>query len=125
MEKKTSGKVNLGIKHKDGKLLQDDANILNKWTEYIGEDLFNDERPEKLSIDDNLVEITTSEVVKAISDLARNKSPGEDEIPAELLQALVTFGKEEITTLINDIFIHDGSNSKRLYIWCLFRSTES
>ena len=32
------------------------------------------------------------------------KSPGEDEIPAELLQALGTSGKEEITTLINDIY---------------------
>ncbi|GFS27242.1 hypothetical protein ElyMa_005249700 [Elysia marginata] len=66
--------------------------------------LFNDERPEKLLIDvsDNLVEITTSEVVKAISDLARNKSPDEDEIPEELLQVLRTSGKEEITTLIND-----------------------
>ncbi|GFR68818.1 reverse transcriptase [Elysia marginata] len=81
---------------------------VNRWTEYIVEDLFNDERPEKPSIDvsDNLVETTTSEVVKAISDLARNKSPGEDEIPAELLQALGTSGKEEITTLINDIYIY-------------------
>ncbi|GFS02704.1 endonuclease-reverse transcriptase [Elysia marginata] len=104
--KKPSGKVNLGIKDKDGKLLQDDADILNRWTQYIGEDLFNDERPEKPSIDvsDNLAEITTSEVVKAISHLARNKSPGEDELPAELLQALGTSGKEEITTLINDIY---------------------
>ncbi|GFS26875.1 endonuclease-reverse transcriptase HmRTE-e01 [Elysia marginata] len=93
---KLSGKVNLGIKDKDGKLLQDDVDILNRWTEYIGEDLLNDLRPEKPSIDvsDNLVEITTSEVVKAISDLARNKSPGEDGIPAELLQALGTSGKE-------------------------------
>ncbi|GFR72711.1 UDP-glucuronosyltransferase 2A1-like [Elysia marginata] len=85
------------ITDEDGKLLQDDADILNRWTECIGEDLFNDERPEKPSIDvsDNLVEITTSE--------ARNKSPGEDEIPAELLQALGTSGKMEISTLINDI----------------------
>ncbi|GFS12960.1 RNA-directed DNA polymerase from mobile element jockey-like [Elysia marginata] len=94
------------MEDKDGKLLQDDSDFLNRWTEYIGEDLFNDERSEKPSIDvsDNLVKITTSEVVKAISDLARNKSPGEDEIPTELLQTLGTSGKEEITTLINDIY---------------------
>ncbi|GFR92830.1 RNA-directed DNA polymerase from mobile element jockey-like [Elysia marginata] len=85
---------------------QDDADTLNRWTEYTGEDLFNERRLEKPSIDvsDNLVKLASSEVVKPISDLARNKSPGEDEIPAELLQAMYTSGKEEITTLINDIF---------------------
>ncbi|GFR77561.1 craniofacial development protein 2-like [Elysia marginata] len=77
--KKPSGKVHLRIKDKDGKLLHD-ADILNSWTQYIGKDLFNDERPEQPRIDvsDNLGEITTPEVVKAIPDLARNKSPSED-----------------------------------------------
>ncbi|GFS24155.1 RNA-directed DNA polymerase from mobile element jockey-like [Elysia marginata] len=98
-----------GMRHniqRECRKTKNDAHILNRWTEYMGEDPFNDERPEKTSIDvsDNLVEIATSEVVKEISDLARNKSPGEDEIPAELLQALGTSGKEEITTLISDIY---------------------
>ncbi|GFS05982.1 hypothetical protein ElyMa_001213200 [Elysia marginata] len=75
--KKASGNVNLGIKDKDGKLLQDNTDIFNRWTEYIDEDLFNDERPEKPSIDvsDSSLEKKTSEVVKGISDLLETNLP--------------------------------------------------
>ncbi|GFS15483.1 RNA-directed DNA polymerase from mobile element jockey-like [Elysia marginata] len=67
----------------------------------------NDIREEK-PIDeatDEISEITTEEMERPINSLAKRKSPGEDEIPAELFQALGSSGKEQLRILIKDIYI--------------------
>ncbi|GFR69738.1 craniofacial development protein 2-like [Elysia marginata] len=79
---------------------------LERWEEYIREELYNDIREEK-PIDettDEISEITTEEMERAINSLAKGKFPGEDEIPAELLQALGPSGKQQLRILINDIY---------------------
>ena len=99
-------RLNVGIRDKKGELLYEDADINKRWEEYIGEELFKDNRPEKPSIEteDKLTEITINEIEEAIKGLAKEKSPGDDEIPAEFLQALGPDGQEEMRILINDIY---------------------
>ncbi|GFR93483.1 RNA-directed DNA polymerase from mobile element jockey-like [Elysia marginata] len=97
--------VKLGIKSSQGEILRDDTDILRKWEEHIVEELYNDIR-EETPIDETtgeVSEITKEEMERAINSLAKGKSPGEDEIPAELLQALGPSGKEQWRILINDI----------------------
>ena len=98
--------VNLGIQNKQGEILHNDSDILRRWEEYIGEELYNDTRAEKPNGEttDDLSEITMEEMERAINSLAKGKAAGEDEIPAELLQALGPNGKEELRELTNDIY---------------------
>ncbi|GFR75761.1 RNA-directed DNA polymerase (Reverse transcriptase) domain containing protein [Elysia marginata] len=98
--------VNLGIKSSQREILRGDTDILTRWQEYIGEKLYNEIREEKPinETTEEISEITTEEVKRAINNLAKEKSSGEDEIPAELFQALGPSGKEQWRILINDIY---------------------
>ena len=67
------------IKSNEGEILMDKEEVLERWTEYIGE-LFNDERIEKPSIRKNVdgPKILKSEVKSAISRMKNNKAAGPD-----------------------------------------------
>ena len=91
-------RVQLGIKDKHGKILHEEEDILKRWEEYIGEDLYKDNREGIPTINcdyDTAPNISQYEVEKAIQKLSRNKSPGEDGVPAELLQLLGRKKKEQ------------------------------
>ena len=82
----------------------DQQEIQDRWTEYI-EGLFNDKRGEILELDNlNGPIILKQEVKKAIDTLRPGKSPGEDEMTTEILQALDEIGIDKITELYNKIY---------------------
>ena len=100
--RKKSG--NSCIKNKEGKVLFDQQEIQDRWTEYI-EGLFNDERGEIPEMENlNGPIILKEEVKKAIDTLRPGKAPGEDEITTEMLQALDEIGIDKITELCNKIY---------------------
>ncbi|KAJ4449477.1 hypothetical protein ANN_00876 [Periplaneta americana] len=81
------------IKDENGDLLADSPSILNRWKNYFAQ-LLNVHRPNRNDRDE--IEIQTAEpfipeptlpeVEIAIEDLKKYKSPGIDQIPAELIQ---------------------------------------
>ena len=107
-----------GVKNKDGKLLLDDKDILERWAECIeemslaseyssSEELYSDERPnihiETNSIH-NTVNISEMEIRQTIVNLPKGKSTGIDEIPAEFLQNMGDKGIEMITLIVNKCY---------------------
>jgi len=94
-----------GIKDKDGHLLQEPQEILQRWAEYV-EELYNDNRS---SFTDDIkteerCSISEAEVQSVIQKLTRNKATGDDSIPAEFIQALGPNGIQLITKLMNKIY---------------------
>ena len=90
-----------------GKTLTDLQEILNRWTEYCSE-LYNHKAggdPTVLNVQENPPEdlsedsVLKSEVEEAIKALKKGKSPGVDNIPAELVQA----GGEDMVTILTRI----------------------
>ncbi|KAJ4427648.1 hypothetical protein ANN_25296 [Periplaneta americana] len=81
------------IKDENGDLLADSPSILNRWKNYFAQ-LLNVHRPNRNDRDDIEIqtaepfipEPTLSEVEIAIENLKKYKSPGIDQIPAELIQ---------------------------------------
>ena len=103
---------NTQIRNKDGTLLTKAIQVQDRWKEYI-EDLYDkDNKPRK---DDVLLDeveesaqgppIMMEEFEWALSELKSGKAEGVDEIPAELLKALVTKGKRELYAICNQIYI--------------------
>ena len=95
------------IEDKNGKTLTDLQEILNRWTEYCSE-LYNHKAggdPSVLNVQENPPEdlsedsVLKSEVEEAIKALKKGKSPGVDNIPAELMQA----GGEDMVTVLTRI----------------------
>jgi len=94
-----------GIKGKDGHLLHEPEVILQRWAEYV-EELYNDNRS---SFSDDIkteerCSISEAEVQGVIQKLSRNKATGDDNIPAEFIQALGPNGIQLITKLMNKIY---------------------
>jgi len=94
-----------GIKDKDGHLLHEPEVILQRWAEYV-EELYNDNRS---SFSDDIkteerCSISEAEVQAVIQKLTRNKATGDDNIPAEFIQALGQNGIQLITKLMNKIY---------------------
>ena len=102
--------IQLGIKSKEGDLLHTDEDITRRWEEYIGDELFKDERGEMpdIQITDNHPSIDEQEVIDAINQLPNNKAPGVDNLPAELLKELGTSGTRQLTKLVNLIYKTGG-----------------
>ncbi|KAJ4442490.1 hypothetical protein ANN_04076 [Periplaneta americana] len=81
------------IKDENGDLLADSPSILNRWKNYFAQ-LLNVHRPNRNDRDEIEIqtaepfipEPTLSEVEIAIENLKKYKSPGIDQIPAELIQ---------------------------------------
>jgi hypothetical protein len=96
------------VKEENGDLLADSHSILNRWKNYFCQLLnvhgVNDVRQTEIHTAEALVpEPSSSEVEIAIEKLKRYKSPGIDQIPAELIQAGGDTLRSEIHKLINCI----------------------
>ena len=96
----------VGVKNKDGKVLFEKRDILERWEECIGE-LNSDDRPDictDTSSIYNIVNISEIEERETINKLPRGKSTGIDEIPAEVLQNMGRKGIGMTTWIINKCF---------------------
>jgi hypothetical protein len=97
------------VKEENGDLLADSHSILNKWKNYfrqlLNEHGINDVRQSEIHTAEPLVpEPSSFEVETAIGKLKRYKSPGTDQIPAELIQAGGNTLCSEIHKFINCIW---------------------
>jgi len=106
MTKKTSRPANTALKTKDGEVIMEEQDILDRWTEYIG-DLFNDtgnllDFNENKELSGN--EILESEVEAALKEMKVGKSPGNDNITAELLFACKELSIKNLCILANKIY---------------------
>ncbi|GFS17741.1 RNA-directed DNA polymerase from mobile element jockey-like [Elysia marginata] len=90
------------IKSKDGKILVETSDILERWSEYIQE-LFCDERGQQSETQKPIEgpPILKAEVEKTINDMKNGKAAGPDQIRIELLQALGNWGMDQLTKLLN------------------------
>ena len=101
-----NGHTNAGcIKSKEGDILMDKMDVLNRWSEYI-EDLFQDNREEKPVIKKDLdgPPILKEEVKAAIKKMKPGKTAGPDNIPIEVIATLEEVGIEVTTKLLNSIY---------------------
>ena len=101
---KKSNQSGGNIKSKDGTILFEHDEVLERWKEYI-EELFEDTRPEKPQVS-NLTgpPILTEEIEEAMRATADKKSPGEDGITTEMWKALGPFGLERLNPLFNEVY---------------------
>lgn len=98
------------IKNKEGKIVLDKESTRKRWTEYCSE-LYKDQDQENIVLlqkleemspparNDSMESILYEEVEQAIKRLKDNKSPGADEITAELIKS----GGEELAKQIHEI----------------------
>src|SRR3984885_7608136 len=100
------------VKDKEGKVLEDKADIKNRWKEYY-ETLYNEENPVDSTVLDeipssnsheHMEDILEEEVEAAIRNLKKRKAPGEDNITAEMIQAGERCSVEMLHTLCNKIY---------------------
>ena len=97
------------IKDEDGKILTESEEIKDRWKRYC-EELYASQETD--GVPDNTDEdscedepdILLSEVTNAIQHLKNNKSPGPDEIPAELIKNADKSGAKVIQHLCNRIW---------------------
>ena len=101
---KKSSKIRGNIRSKNGTLLFEKDQVLERWNEYIGE-LFEDTRPEQPNVE-NLdgPPIINSEVEFALKNTSEGKAPGEDGIVTEMWKALGEFAVDKLTSLFNKIY---------------------
>ena len=93
------------IKDRDGNLLMDQTDVLQRWEEYIGE-LFDDDRREEHDSlpGDTGPSIIRAEVERAIAGMAGGKAAGEDGVVAEMIQAGGEVVVEKILEVSNRIY---------------------
>ena len=93
------------IRSKDGTIITEKDDILERWTEYI-EELFRDNRGGKPEIRKNIdgPKILQSEIRAAVSRMKGNKARGPDGIVIEMIKALDDFGIEKLTIMANEIY---------------------
>ena len=93
------------IRAKDGSMLTDRNEILDRWAEYI-EDLFEDNREDKPEINKPIEgpKILHDEVRAAMKKMKYGKAAGPDNITIEAFSALDDCGIVIITNLLNDIY---------------------
>ena len=101
------------LKAKNGNFLMEEDDILQRWSEYIG-DLFHDTRGKQPVIHKNIdgPPILESEICAAIKKAKLRKAPGPDVVNTEMLKVLVTDIANEIcnkgefpTDLSKSVFI--------------------
>ena len=103
-ERKTKGR---NIKSSDGKPILEKDQVAERWKKYI-ESLYKDENSNTVLIEDETEvddddkgdAILRSEFDKALKDLSKNKSPGIDQLPAELLSSMGDTGLKRLYNLI-------------------------
>ena len=93
------------IKSKDGTMLMEKEEILNRWSEYV-EDLFSDNRGTKPEIKKKIEGpcILKEEVKAALKKMKNGKASGPDNIPTEIITALEDLGIDMTTKLLNAIY---------------------
>ena len=98
------------ILDKNGKCLTEDKDILSRWTEYCSE-LYSHKAngdPEILQVSPSSNKgnypILREEVEMAVKHLKKGKSPGADNIPAELIQAGGEVMIDALTAICNNIW---------------------
>ncbi|KAG1668804.1 Craniofacial development protein 2 [Nymphon striatum] len=99
-------RIKLGLRNKEGVVLQEDDDIKKRWHEYVKQ-LYSDRREEEYilkSKEEVEVNITEEEVEETIKMLPKRKATGVDEIPAEFLQSCGPHGIKVITAIINKIY---------------------
>ena len=105
------------IKDKNGKMLQDKADIRKRWTEYCS-GLYTDDGNSDAVVkeldqispppnEDELQDILLEEVAAAVKRLKKGKSPGIDEIAGEVIQAGGEKVIEEIHSICKQVW-HEG-----------------
>ena len=100
-------KVMQRIKSKQGLLLHEKEEVLERWAEYV-EELYEDASRGVADMGDLINEkyaISKEEVAEVISKLPKGKAVGEDNIPAESIKCVGEEGLEIITKLINLVYI--------------------
>ena len=95
------------VKSKDGDLLRDNKQILDRWREHF-DTISNVEFPHpplppSFPIAGPVAPITASEVEQAIRAMKTGKACGPDDIPSEAWKMLAAAGVEHITRLLNCI----------------------
>jgi hypothetical protein len=106
------------VKDNNGDLIADSHNILNRWKNYFSQLLnvhnVSDVRQIEVHTAEPLVPGPSClEVEIAIAKLKKYKSPGSDEIPAELIQA---GGEILLSTLINSVWNREEHLSDSFHI---------
>ncbi|GFN88481.1 RNA-directed DNA polymerase from mobile element jockey-like [Plakobranchus ocellatus] len=93
------------IKSKDGTMLLEKREILNRWSEYV-EDLFKDDECKTSKIKKKIEGpiILKEEVEPAIKKMKNGKATGPDNIPVQIIKALDNLGKVLTTKLLNAIY---------------------
>ena len=99
--------ANTALRNKNGDVIYEKEQVLDRWVEYIGE-LFNDNRPEILP-ETSTTELTgkdilRSEVEAAIKSMRNGKTTGNDKISKEMIEACEDLGTEKIVDLANTIY---------------------
>ncbi|BFZ05142.1 hypothetical protein BsWGS_08181 [Bradybaena similaris] len=93
------------LKTKDGKILMDKQEVIERWTEYVKELYAGDDRPELHTQDQcDGPPILKAEVEDAIQHMKKCKAPGSDNITIEEIKAVGEMGVEVIAKLLNDIY---------------------
>ena len=93
------------IRGKNGEIIVDNSDIIERWKEYT-EELFWDNRSNKPALQNSQdgPKILKAEVEKAIKNLKQGKAAGPDKITTEMIKSLANFGIDTITELCNDIY---------------------
>lgn len=94
------------IKDKNGKDLCSDKEIVERWKEYT-ENLYVKTSQEDFNMDVDFAyepQVTKDEVFWALKHLSNGKSPGYDDIPAELLKKADSFIVDALTVLCQQIW---------------------
>jgi len=95
------------IEAKDGTIIMEQEEMLQRWKEYIGE-LFADSRGQRpVSQKRGGNDIMEEEIKKALDSMAKAKAAGPDGIVVEMLSALEEFGVSRITQLANKIYAEE------------------
>ena len=100
------------VEAKDGTIIMEKNKILDRCSEYIGE-LYDDNRGEMPVITTSSISpIIYQEVEYALKVMPMRKSPGPDDIVAEMLVAAGDMGIAELTKLSNMVYIQGGFPSE-------------
>jgi hypothetical protein len=97
------------VKDENGDLLADSHNILNRWKNYFSQlsDVHNVSYVRKIEVhtaEPIVPDPSRLEVEIAIAKFKKYKSPGTDEVPAELIQAGGEILPSAINKLVNSVW---------------------
>ena len=96
------------IKDENGNILVEENSIKSRWRDYFSQLLNTENRYEELErilpVERPIVNISRSEVEKAINKGKANKAGGRSEITIEMIKVLGDLGREWVHTLLEKIW---------------------